>query len=115
MKELNYSTKSAKKDHSQVLIQYRHHAFIEASAKPIFNELLQAILYMHQNGLCHRDLKPHNILLTTNEMHVKLIDFNVSKHFEKKLGDQTKLFKMTTHTGTMAFSAPEALNQEEYT
>ena len=89
--------------------------FIEAAGKVIFQELLQAIEYMHKKGVCHRDLKPHNVLLTSNGKHIKVADFNVSKHFKKTLSGQQNLYKMTTHTGTMAFSAPETFTQEEYT
>ncbi len=70
---------------------------------------------MHMNGVCHRDLKPHNILLTSAGKKIKVTDFNVSKYFKDTVGEQTKLFKMTTHTGTLAFSAPETFTHEEYT
>ncbi len=88
---------------------------IESTSKVIFKQILQAIEYMHEKGVCHRDLKPHNILLTTHEKCVKITDFNVSKYFKTTLGEHKELIKMTTHTGTMAFSAPETFTNEEYT
>lgn len=62
-------------------------------------------------GICHRDLKPRNILLTSKEHHAKITDFNVSKCFKKTTGE---LIKMSTHTGTLAFCAPETLANGEY-
>lgn len=34
----------------------------ENDAKELFKQLLSAIEYMHRHGICHRDLKPNNIL-----------------------------------------------------
>ena len=35
---------------------------LEDLASKIFKQILQAIHYMHSKGICHRDLKPNNIL-----------------------------------------------------
>ena len=70
---------------------------------------------MHSKGICHRDIKPSNIILTSEGNHVKITDFNVSKRFIKTIEGNKEFVKMATHTGTMAFSAPEMLNREEYT
>jgi len=78
----------------------------------LFKEILLTIEYMHSKGVCHRDLKPRNILLTKGDRRVKITDFNVSKWF-RRLNDE--LVNMTTHTGTMAFSAPETLLSGGYT
>ena len=88
---------------------------IENFARNLFGQILEAIQYMHANGLCHRDLKPHNILFLAEKWQVKITDFNVSKYFRTSLGAKNTLCKMTTHTGTMAFCAPETFTSEEYT
>jgi calcium/calmodulin-dependent protein kinase I len=36
--------------------------FTEENARTIFAQILNAIKYMHAHGVCHRDLKPNNIL-----------------------------------------------------
>lgn len=44
----------------------------------ILGEILQAVEYIHSLGIAHRDLKPHNIMLTRTGKHVKLIDFGLA-------------------------------------
>jgi len=74
---------------------------------------------MHNVGVCHRDLKPNNILASNDGKIVKITDFNVSKFIDKGKKQYTGLskenYKMWTYTGTIAFTAPEVLADTEYT
>ncbi|CAK76664.1 unnamed protein product (macronuclear) [Paramecium tetraurelia] len=67
--------------------------------------LAQSIKELHQRGICHRDLKPDNILIGDN-LTLKLIDFGVSKRFFVK-GKVTKKIDMWTRTGSLFYQAPE--------
>ncbi|CAD8175532.1 unnamed protein product [Paramecium octaurelia] len=67
--------------------------------------LAQSIKQLHQRGICHRDLKPDNILIGDN-LALKLIDFGVSKRFLVK-GKVTKKIDMWTRTGSLFYQAPE--------
>ena len=49
-------------------------------AARIFLQILDAIEYMHSQGVSHRDLKPENMLLDQNR-NVKIIDFGLSNEF----------------------------------
>lgn len=69
--------------------------------KQVLRELLEALSYLHQKGVVHGDLKPDNVLITTNGNHVRLIDFGFADsdaYIAKNIG--------TTET----FAAPEVVN-----
>lgn len=53
-------------------------AYKEIDARHIFLQLMRAIEYLHANGICHRDVKPSNILVTLDQK-VYLADFNVAR------------------------------------
>jgi serine/threonine protein kinase len=46
-------------------------------AKSFMFQMITAVLYLHDQNVAHRDIKPHNIHLTTQGC-LKLFDFGVS-------------------------------------
>ncbi|XP_037818664.1 serine/threonine-protein kinase S6KL [Lucilia sericata] len=70
-------------------------------------EIALALDFLHNAGIIYRDAKPENILLT-QDYHIKLTDFGLSKWL--KLGLTTK-----TMCGTFQYMAPEILRGEPYT
>lgn len=59
----------------------------------------------HMNGVVHRDVKPANILLTTDGV-AKVTDFGIAKALS---GNQATLTSPGTVVGTAAYVAPEQL------
>ncbi|CAD8069119.1 unnamed protein product [Paramecium primaurelia] len=72
-------------------------------------ELAKAIDKIHNKCVCHRDLKPDNILvqLTDDDAKIKIIDFGVSKKFITKTRNSTQNIEMWTRTGSLFYQAPE--------
>lgn len=42
-------------------------------------QLVRSIAYIHAIGICHRDIKPQNVLVDTNSHILKLCDFGSAK------------------------------------
>ncbi|HEY0458740.1 MAG TPA: serine/threonine-protein kinase [Pyrinomonadaceae bacterium] len=73
----------------------------------LFREVCAALQYAHQNLVIHRDLKPKNILVTTDGTP-KLLDFGIGKiltpESEEAPGTATQLGMMTP-----AYASPEQI------
>ncbi len=70
-----------------------------AGIRHLAGQLLDALAYMHAEGVCHRDLKPSNVLLTGTGVPM-LLDFNLS-------GDDRRCQKLLG--GTPPYASPEQL------
>jgi len=76
----------------------------EPLSKTIFKPLVQAVLFLHSKGVIHRDLKPDNIIYDQTTDVTKLIDFELSTHFEKGS-------KLSQRSGTIHYLSPEVRRQ----
>lgn len=53
----------------------------EDEACNYFQQLIEAVEYLHRNKIAHRDLKPENILIDYDKQ-LKVIDFGLSTFYE---------------------------------
>lgn len=67
-------------------------------------EMLQALQYLHQRGVIHRDLKPDNALVSSDGS-LNVLDFGLATLYESKTDDGSI-------AGTIAYMAPEVLQGE---
>eukprot|EP00924_Labyrinthula_sp_SR-Ha-C_P005723 snap_masked-scaffold_14-processed-gene-3.24-mRNA-1 protein AED:0.00 eAED:0.00 QI:0/-1/0/1/-1/1/1/0/599 len=79
----------------------------DAEAKKIFQQIVSAIAYCHENHVSHRDLKPENILLTQDN-NIKVADFGLSN----LIRDGSFL---RTSCGSPNYAAPEVISGLHYT
>ena len=71
--------------------------------------MLEALDYMHKNGIAHRDIKPANIMF--NKREIKLIDFDFACFIPEK---RVKPVCKSRLRGTPRFIAPEILKKGKY-
>ena len=76
--------------------RYRYHG-----AKRVLTCVCQALTVMHQRGLVHRDVKPENVMISSDG-RVVLIDFNASRTVSAACKD-------TVIMGTVGYASPEQL------
>ncbi|SEN34303.1 Serine/threonine protein kinase [Cryobacterium luteum] len=70
-------------------------------------DLAEALHYVHERGIIHRDVKPANVLLAPSGfpgrgMHAKLADFGIAR-----LLDETRLTATGSLLGTASYLSPE--------
>ncbi|XP_021742155.1 phosphoenolpyruvate carboxylase kinase 1-like [Chenopodium quinoa] len=83
--------------------------FSEPDACSVLTQLAEALFHCHRNYICHRDIKPDNILFDTRN-RVKLCDFGSAEWF----GCAGETEKMSGIVGTPYYVAPEVLMGREY-
>ncbi|CAG9314082.1 unnamed protein product [Blepharisma stoltei] len=88
----------------------REFSIAEIIARKIIKDLANALLFLHTNGIIHRDLKLENILIETDKNGVVkpiLIDFGLSCMLAPHQCSQESV-------GTLKYAAPEVLSRIPY-
>lgn len=83
-------------------------SYTEKDAAGLIRQVLEAVHYMHEQGVVHRDLKPENLLYYSQDEESKIMisDFGLSKMEDSGI--------MATACGTPGYVAPEVLAQKPY-
>jgi calcium/calmodulin-dependent protein kinase I len=81
--------------------------FTERDACTLINQVLSAVLYLHERRIVHRDLKPENLLYLTPDPDSALVvaDFGIAKEL------QTETETLKAMAGSYGYAAPEILKR----
>ena len=79
----------------------------ESEIRKLAQQLVQALYYLHSNRIIHRDMKPQNILISSNGV-IKLCDFG----FARAMSSNTMVLKSLK--GTPLYMAPEIVQELPY-
>jgi len=71
--------------------------------------MLEALKFVHENGVVHRDLKPENLILSSkdNDYDLRIADFGLASFIKE--GELLKL-----RCGSPGYVAPELLDESGY-
>ncbi|KAI9100691.1 hypothetical protein DFS34DRAFT_615441 [Phlyctochytrium arcticum] len=79
----------------------------EEEARGVMTQIVRGVLYLHANGIIHRDLKLSNLLLT-DQFDVKIADFGLAVKLSDPDGEQK------TMCGTPNYISPEIVSRQPY-
>ncbi|KAL4926088.1 putative calcium/calmodulin dependent protein kinase [Aspergillus undulatus] len=85
----------------KVSLEERADPYDDERCRCWFRDLILGIEYLHAQGIVHRDIKPDNCLVTSEDV-LKVVDFGVSEMFEK----DSDMFTAKS-AGSPAFLPPE--------
>jgi serine/threonine protein kinase len=79
----------------------------DAEIKQLFGQMLDAVGYVHEQGLIHRDIKPSNFMLD-GRGNIKLLDFGIAKATDTASAEYTQT-GTGVQMGTPMYMSPEQI------
>ncbi|NDJ51947.1 MAG: protein kinase [Chloroflexi bacterium] len=96
-------------DEAQTITEFAGSVSLEQQVDLLIHTL-EALAYLHRRGVIHQDIKPDNILVTTDGI-VQVTDFGIARGDRTQSSSSNK--DSVTFSGTFAYLAPEIYRNEE--
>ncbi|CAN0209728.1 unnamed protein product [Ascophyllum nodosum] len=80
--------------------------FSEKEARPLFRQVLEALLHLKRHGVCHRDVSLENLLLDEAN-RVKLIDFGLALRIPQTADGRARVLPPQGACGKQNYISPE--------
>src|ERR1700722_8676177 len=76
-------------------------------ARRLLTEVASALAYAHSRGVIHRDIKPDNILLSSDGGRAMVTDFGIARAISNTSGADSRLTATGVAIGTPTYMSPE--------
>lgn len=101
-------------DGENLLNELEQKIFDEYQILELLTQLLPILKEIHNRGVCHRDIKPDNIIRNRENNKLVLIDFGIAKQvleLNESTGQNTDFkIRKSTNLGTSGYQAPESFS-----
>jgi len=85
----------------------KHKKLSEEKSLYYFSQYVNGLHYLYQNGICHRNIRPENLLLDEKNEKLKIIDFGLSTTYKKNE-------LLNSIVGAIIYAPPEMHLSEKY-
>ncbi|KAJ1722138.1 ATP binding [Coemansia erecta] len=87
--------------------------FPESLVQTYTSQILEGLVYLHDQGIIHRDIKGGNVLID-QDGSVKISDFGISKRVDEVVA-ASKMDRRASLQGSVFWMAPEVVKDTKYT